>query len=420
MRLDTDLQEESEGPISSGIGAGAGHVPTPPLRDARWVSRLVGNQHVQRLLERARGYGKPLDVATRQVLEPIFRRTLDRVRVHTEPDAVSAVLDVGAKGITHGHDIHFGPTGYDPGSSAGRQLIAHEVAHVVQQTAPPGPAVSAQTAEEEAQRAAQLAAVGQPLDFELSSAETAPAFYPGTWSDDVNAAQKLTGPAQATAMLTLVKRALSASSISVNMAGSTSPAGIDPADYLAAPVINFDPHLNSKQSWPAVAGGSTRKLSANYGYSFSHGGKAYAIIGPKAIDAQTEIFTQMAVGHELAHALRFSASKAAGSARVPGADEELQTWTQDFVTYFHRLHHYGPQWLSLINYYEDATATARGAACSALVGYYNAPPVPAADVPAIKAAFERWLRRRLSDQGGKQLIQDLSSKLGIALRSQKP
>jgi hypothetical protein len=58
---------------------------------------------------------------------------LSSVRVHTGSESQGAADAVGAKAYTMGQDIHFGAGHYDPGSSAGEHLLAHEVAHTVQQ-----------------------------------------------------------------------------------------------------------------------------------------------------------------------------------------------------------------------------------------------------------------------------------------------
>ncbi|HET9992027.1 MAG TPA: DUF4157 domain-containing protein, partial [Kofleriaceae bacterium] len=72
--------------------------------------------------------------------EPIMRKfesslgaDLSSVRVHTGADSASAASAVGAKAYTMGQDIHFGAGQYDPSSSGGQHLLAHEVAHTVQQ-----------------------------------------------------------------------------------------------------------------------------------------------------------------------------------------------------------------------------------------------------------------------------------------------
>ena len=80
-----------------------------------------------------RSPGQPLDLATRGFMEPRFGHDFSRVRVHSSPDAQQSALDVNAHAYTVGHNIVFGAGKYAPGTNEGRQLLAHELAHVVQQ-----------------------------------------------------------------------------------------------------------------------------------------------------------------------------------------------------------------------------------------------------------------------------------------------
>jgi hypothetical protein len=58
---------------------------------------------------------------------------LSSVRVHTGGESATAASAVGARAYTIGQDIHFGAGQYDPSSAGGQHLLAHEVAHTVQQ-----------------------------------------------------------------------------------------------------------------------------------------------------------------------------------------------------------------------------------------------------------------------------------------------
>jgi Domain of unknown function (DUF4157) len=58
------------------------------------------------------------------------------VRVHTDPSAAAQAEVLGAKAFTVGKDIFFGAGRYQPGMTAGKQLLAHELTHVVQQSQP--------------------------------------------------------------------------------------------------------------------------------------------------------------------------------------------------------------------------------------------------------------------------------------------
>jgi hypothetical protein len=82
-----------------------------------------------------RSPGQPLDQDTRAFMEPRFGHDFSRVRVHSE-DANSAAA-LNARAYTLGSDIVFGAGEYAPQTRQGRSLLAHELAHVVQQGGTP-------------------------------------------------------------------------------------------------------------------------------------------------------------------------------------------------------------------------------------------------------------------------------------------
>lgn len=84
----------------------------------------------------ALGGGTPLPPAERAFFEPRFGRDLGGVRVHTGADAAAAARAVGARAFALGTDVVLGAGAYAPGGAQGRRLLAHELAHVVQQSAP--------------------------------------------------------------------------------------------------------------------------------------------------------------------------------------------------------------------------------------------------------------------------------------------
>jgi hypothetical protein len=76
--------------------------------------------------------GTPPDSATRRFLEPRLGMSLAHVRLHTDPQAGESAAAMGAQAYTVGRDIVLGPSAPPPTGSAGRHLLAHELAHVMQ------------------------------------------------------------------------------------------------------------------------------------------------------------------------------------------------------------------------------------------------------------------------------------------------
>jgi hypothetical protein len=91
---------------------------------------------VERAIESERGGGQPLDSGVRRQMESAFGADFSSVRVHTGPEAHVLNREVNAVAFTTGQDVFFRQGAYDPGSSGGRELLAHELTHVVQQTGP--------------------------------------------------------------------------------------------------------------------------------------------------------------------------------------------------------------------------------------------------------------------------------------------
>jgi hypothetical protein len=80
--------------------------------------------------------GRPLKPALRQDMEQRFGHDFSRVRVHNAAAAERSARDVSAFAYTVGENIVFGAGRYAPGTSEGQRLLAHELTHVIQQSAP--------------------------------------------------------------------------------------------------------------------------------------------------------------------------------------------------------------------------------------------------------------------------------------------
>ena len=78
------------------------------------------------------GRAIPLPVPVRRAAERRLGHDLRRVRVHADATAHRAAAAVGARAFTVGEHVVLGG-GYAPGTAAGRRLLHHELAHVVQQ-----------------------------------------------------------------------------------------------------------------------------------------------------------------------------------------------------------------------------------------------------------------------------------------------
>jgi len=81
--------------------------------------------------------GHPLDRETRRYMESRIGFDFGKVRLHTDSHANASAKALSAHAYTVGSNIVFAPGRYAPQTTAGRRLLAHELTHVVQQTASP-------------------------------------------------------------------------------------------------------------------------------------------------------------------------------------------------------------------------------------------------------------------------------------------
>jgi hypothetical protein len=114
------------------------NAPTNPLISGLLMRKDSGgsiggeaSEDVDRALSSGGGRGLPDDLRGR--FEDSLGTDLSGVRIHEGAESEAAASSVAAKAFTVGNDIHFGAGQYDPGSPQGQHLIAHEVAHTVQQ-----------------------------------------------------------------------------------------------------------------------------------------------------------------------------------------------------------------------------------------------------------------------------------------------
>jgi len=102
-----------------------------------------------------RSPGEPLDARTRALLQPRFGHDFSQVRVHTDGRAAESARSIDARAYTAGRHVAFGARQYAPQTGAGLKLLAHELAHVLQQPQNSAPVIRRQAAgaEREAPRA---------------------------------------------------------------------------------------------------------------------------------------------------------------------------------------------------------------------------------------------------------------------------
>ncbi len=84
-------------------------------------------------LQHTKGQGDPLPKATLLEMGKALGQDFTTVRIHTDQAAVDMNKQLKSQAFTHGKDIYFNQGKFDPESKTGKQLLAHELTHVVQQ-----------------------------------------------------------------------------------------------------------------------------------------------------------------------------------------------------------------------------------------------------------------------------------------------
>ena len=119
---------QATGPASSGV-SGA------PRRPARSSGALAGDAGPAPAIvhDTIAAAGQPLEPGLRHQMEHRLGHDFSGVRVHTDAMAARSAAAVDSLAYTVGRDVVFGAGQYAPHSAAGRELAAHELAHVAQQ-----------------------------------------------------------------------------------------------------------------------------------------------------------------------------------------------------------------------------------------------------------------------------------------------
>jgi hypothetical protein len=103
--------------------------------------KRVVNDHLSERIKNSAGKGSPLPSATRESMSDSFGVDFSDVNIHTGSEAVQMSKELGAHAFTHGNNVYFNQGKFNPETTNGKRLLAHELTHVVQQghgqSAPP-------------------------------------------------------------------------------------------------------------------------------------------------------------------------------------------------------------------------------------------------------------------------------------------
>ena len=202
------------------------------------------------------GPAQPLDAATRRFFEPRFGHDFGRVRVRIDPAAAQSVQ---AQAFTVGERIVFDAPHFQPGTAAGRRLLAHELTHVLQQSG--AAALQRKVTVTDAKKA-----IPDPTGKGLkqSNAETIEGYLRTLCSDGAVSVDRASGAVA-------LKAGFCAPWMSPDVAGPPAPAPVDKAkektgcgclcDMVSSPNA-FNIEVNDVD-WPHTSGNTVTTPSPN-------------------------------------------------------------------------------------------------------------------------------------------------------------
>lgn len=124
MQVDPDKEEKEEG---------MGTMQRKP--DGAGGGGTAASSQVSSRVEQSSGTGKTLPAKTISEMASSFGLDFSHVTIHTDAEAVQLNRELGAQAFTHGSDIYFNAGKFNPDTSTGKFLLAHELTHVIQQSA---------------------------------------------------------------------------------------------------------------------------------------------------------------------------------------------------------------------------------------------------------------------------------------------
>jgi hypothetical protein len=120
--------------------------------------------------------GEPLPAGARSFMEPRFRADFSNVRIHTGDQAATLNRQLNAQAFTTGNQIFFGRNKFQPESQAGKELIAHELTHTIQQGAAVQRSEEVTVTHKSPARVQPFLGIDDPLTFVANKANLIPGF----------------------------------------------------------------------------------------------------------------------------------------------------------------------------------------------------------------------------------------------------
>lgn len=153
-----------------------------PAGIAQFVQRAGGGDNsagpaaISTQIDAAAGGGRALPHGVKGFMESRFQANFSKVRVHTDQRAAKLNTQLGARAFTTGNHVFFGAGQFQPESADGRELIAHELTHTIQQGAARQVRRAKAPVDEKREPLVQRLGVSDVLDFFADAAYNIPGY----------------------------------------------------------------------------------------------------------------------------------------------------------------------------------------------------------------------------------------------------
>lgn len=97
------------------------------------IGKVEGNKSIDQKLKSTCGNGNPMNSKTKTQMESSFGVDFSGIKVHTDSTAIEMNKNMGAQAFTSGNDIYFNQGRFNPSTTKGKHLLAHELTHTIQQ-----------------------------------------------------------------------------------------------------------------------------------------------------------------------------------------------------------------------------------------------------------------------------------------------
>ncbi len=135
MERDKEIQEKSIQKMDDPMKEEKDKMKTSPVQAKQDGTSTTASSGVSSKIENSSGKGNPLPQRTLQEMNSSFGVDFSGVKIHNNAEAINMNKELQAQAFTHGSDIYFNEGKYNPENSEGKFLLAHELTHVVQQSA---------------------------------------------------------------------------------------------------------------------------------------------------------------------------------------------------------------------------------------------------------------------------------------------